>query len=74
MRVGDDFMEDKLADKFLNYISDNFGEIREEFKKHVIIQKKECSIHGMVEHSCCDLTGVAICLECLKNRRFFVKK
>lgn len=37
----------------------------------IFLEEKECPKHGKTKHSSCSFTDVSICIECLKERRFF---
>ena len=51
-----------------------FDEFQDFVKDHMEIKIEKCSKHGDVNHSYCDLTGLNVCVECLKERRFYKKK
>jgi len=50
---------------------DNFAAL---VKKSMSIVQRNCPVHGITKHSYCSLSGVAICLECIKARRFMPQK
>ena len=47
-----------------------FDEFRDEIEKSLSIRDEICSKHGNSKHSHCTITGLSICIECLKGRRF----
>ena len=52
----------------------NFDNFRENIKSHIYNRIEKCSKHGDTEHSYCAFTDISICIECLKERRFLIKK
>ena len=47
-----------------------FDEFRDEIEKSISLRDEVCSKHGNCKHSHCTRTGLSICIECLKERRF----
>ena len=65
-------LKNKLKD-FL-FGCETFNEFADKVKSSIIIRKEECKTHGLCNHSYCDLNGISICIECIKERRFYRAK
>jgi hypothetical protein len=58
----------KNIENLLN--SKNFDDYASKIKENIFIRIQHCPKHGNTKHSYCSLTGLSICFECLKERRF----
>lgn len=55
-------------------IESNFDRFSNVVKKSIVARDEICPEHGNSKHSHCTITGISICIECLKERRFGIQK
>lgn len=60
--------KNKVIKKFLEYVNDNFDEIRSQVAENTTYPIMNCSTHGVTKHAV--YNDISICLECVKERRF----
>lgn len=63
-------MSEEKSLKDMLYGCETFAELEQKVRSETVVRQENCHIHGMTKHSYCKFSGLSICIECVKSRRF----